>query len=490
MNFPTDLVVVDERRTALEKALSIIPPEHRSKESVHDFCRALLREGSADIVRTLVSEENRALGILAMSMRTGQSEERYLLLIAQQVPEVVDLVAEFAEAHGIDTSTWPVEHLRKPHPVFQRVQLPVPALKTEYSAKLDQALALIDALAIEDMTGALEQLGELLEVFRLRRQDVGLDAFQRFADEPEIDTLLRPYAICIWGVIRRFALLRPVSDQHRELRRFATYFLAEAHQFSTEGLAADDRTQIREFIASEIAAIRQICKTGDRDAFAKVGVHFQKCIAVAMSLNGLGYGLRQAALCLRYVPGPVIHDDFSFGNNTDPKIDAWAAIPAVMVYTLHLYAAKEAETDPLLKDARSQLAEFCLSRLKYDKAVDGGFAKPIEQSEHWRAASISALQDLRSNPQGMGHRTLHWVSEHDPNEHIRTHARSAYSIIRHNAGLGPGASARKALISAVVWLLSGHHYALGREINYESMSDVILDLVRRTTAPKVTSPST
>lgn len=489
MKFPVDIVAVDERRTALEKALSIIPPPHRAKESVQAICRVLLKN-NADAVRPLVAAESSALHVLAICLGTSQGEERYLLQIAQNVPEMADLVAEFAEANGIDTSTWPVEHLRKPHPVFQRVQLHIPALKAEYSAKLDQAITLLDALAIEDTTGALEQLGELLEVFRLRRLDVGLDAFQRFADEPEIDTVLRLYAIRIWVVIRRFALTRPLSDQHRELRRYATYFLAEAYQFSTQGLASDDKIQIREFIASEIAAIRQICKMGDRDAFAKVGVHFQKCIAVAMSLNGLGYGLRQAALCLRYVPEPVIHDDFSFGKNADPKIDAWAAIPAVMVYTLHLYAAKEAETDPLLKDARSQLAEFCLSRLKYDKAVDGGSDQPMEQSEHWRAACISALQDLRSNPQGMGHRTLHWVSEHDPNEHIRSHARSAYTVIRHNAGLGPGASARKTLISAVVWLLSGHHYALGREINYESMSDVILDLVRRTTAPKVTAPST
>jgi len=490
MKFPTDLVAIDERRTALEKALSIIPPPHRAKKSVLTICRVLLKN-NADAVRPLLDAESDALNVLAICLGDNQGgEERYLLQIAQQVPEMVDLVAEFAETHGIDTSNWPVEHLRKPHPIFQRSQLPVPALKAEYLEKLDQAIALIDGLDVEDTAGAREQLGELLEVFRLRRQDVGLDAFQRFADEPEIDTVLRLYAIRIWGVIRRFALMRPLNEQHRELRRFATYFLAEAYQFSAEGLTSDDRIQIREIIASEIAAIRQICKTGDRDSFAKVGVHFQKCIAVAMSLNGLGYGLRQAALCLRYVPEQVIHDDFSFGKNADAKIDAWAAIPAVMVYTLHLYAAKEAETDPLLKDARSQLAEFCLSRLKYGKAVDGGSALPKEQSKDWRLACISALRDLRSNPQGMGHRTLHWVSEHDPNEHIRSHARSAYTVIRHNAGLGPGASARKALISAVVWLLSGHHYALGREINYESMSDVILDLVRRTTAPKVPSPST
>lgn len=487
MKFPTDLVAHDERRTALEKALCLIPDEHRTKESVHAVCRHFLN-GTADTVRPLLDHETAAARILGICLGDGQGEHRYLLQIAQNRPELAQLSAEFAHLRGIDTSNWPsVENLAKPHPVFERVTLPVPSLKLEYKTTIDQAMVQLEGLASEDLTEAVKQLGTLLAVFRQRRQDIGLDAFQHFADEPEIDTVLRPYASRVWIAARRFATHRPISDQHRELRQLAVFFLAEAYQFSIDGLGDKDKTEIREFIASESAALRQLCKAGNRSAFSAASAHFHRCICVAMSLNGLGYGLRHAALCLRWVPEPAIRDDFQFGNTTDSPIDAWSAIPAAMVYTLHRYAAKEAIKDPLLKDARSQLAEFCLDRLKYSKPIVGADAQPMEKSEHWRAACISALQDLRSNPQGMGHRTLHWVSEHDPNEHIRKHARSAYAVIRHNAGLGPGASARKALVSAVVWLLSGHLYALGHEVNYDSVSEVILDLVRRTTAPKNSS---
>lgn len=487
MKFPTDLVAHDERRTALEKALSLIAVEHRTKESVLSTCRHLLR-GTADSVRPLLEVEASAIRILGICLGDGQGEDRYLLQIAQNCPELADLAAEFAHFRGIDTSSWPIEHLVEPHLVFKRVTLPVPPLKTAYATRLDQAIVRLEKVTSDDVPGTLGQLGEVIAIFRQRREDIGLDAFTHFADEPEIDTVLRPYAARVWLTVRRLATARPTTDQHRELRQCAAFFLAESYQFSSEGLEGEDRTVVREFIASEIAALRQLCKAGNRSAFSTASAHFHRCLSVAMSLNGLGYGLRQAALCLRWVPEPAIRDNLQLSNTTDSPIDAWSAIPAVMIYTLHRYAATESIKDPLLKDARTQLAEFCLDRLKYSKpAIAGATAQPIEQSEHWRAACISALQDLRSNPQGMGHRTLHWVSENDPNEHIRKHARSAYAVIRHNAGLGPEASARKALVSAVVWLLSGHLYALGREISYDSISDVVLDLVRRTTAPKLNS---
>lgn len=486
MKFPIDLVAHDEQRTALEKALSLVPAEHRTKESVLTVCRHFLGD-TADTVRSLLEKEASSVRVLGICLGDGQGEDRYLLQIAQNCPELANLAAEFAQFRGIDTSDWPIEHLAKPHPTLERAKLPVPPLRIEHKTALDEAIARLEEFPTEDVTGALEQLGEMLAIFRQRRQDIGLDAFTHFVDEPEIDSILRPYAVRIWATVRRIAAARPTTDQHRELRQCAAFFLAEAYQFSSEGLEGEDRTLVREFVASEIAAMRQLCKAGDRSAFSAASAHFHRCISVAMSLNGLGSGLRQAALCLRWVPEPAIRDDFQFSNTADSQLDAWSAIPAAMIYTFHRYAAKESVKDPLLKDARTQLAEFCLDRLKYSKPIDGSAAQPMEKSEHWRAACISALQDLRANPKGMGHRTLHWVSEHDPNEDLRKLARSAYAVIRHNAGLGPGASARKALVSAVVWLLSGHLYALGREISYDSVSDVVLDLVRRTTAPKNTS---
>lgn len=486
MKFPIDLVARDERRTALEKALCLIPNEHRAKESALTVLRHLLGE-TADTVRPLLEKETMAVRVLGACLGNGQGEGRYLLEIARNCSELANLAAECAHFRGIDTSSWPIERPVEPHLVFKRVTLPVPPLKSAYATRLDQTIARLEGLASADVAGALEQLGELIEIFRQRRSDIGLDAFQHFADEPEVDIVLRPYASRIWAAVRRLASPRPSSDRQRELRRAAVFFLAEAYQFSSEGLRDEDRTEIREFIASEIAAMRQLCKAGDRSAFSAASAHFHRCISVAMSLNGLGYGLRQTALCLRWVPEPAIRDNLQVSNTTDSPIDAWSAIPAAMIYTLHRYATKEETKDPLLKDARAQLAEFCLDRLKYAKPSAGAAAQPMEKSEHWRAACISALQDLRSNPQGMGHRTLHWVSEHDPNEDLRKLARSAYTVIRHNAGLGPGASARKALVSAVVWLLSGHLYALGHEISYDSVSEVVLDLVRRTTAPKNTS---
>lgn len=136
---------------------------------------------------------------------------------------------------------------------------------------------------------------------------------------------------------------------------------------------------------------------------------------------------------------------------------------------------RELKRNPDLCDLREKFADFCLERLRSKKTGkfgtgvnrrDDGF---VEKRPVWRRCYVQALSALRVNPGGRAHRTLFWLSNHDPDESVREFARKAHKEVRRldrtKSNLDVGASPRRPLFEAVWWLRQAHLLTLGIEID-------------------------
>lgn len=134
---------------------------------------------------------------------------------------------------------------------------------------------------------------------------------------------------------------------------------------------------------------------------------------------------------------------------------------------------EEQQEDPKLEMLRSSFADYCIGRLKpktFKEANDS--TKRVVQEEElieprkvWRFAYSQALTELRINPNGRGHRVLYWVSANDPDEEVRSAAKQAYTLLRHNPDWPADLSPRRALFAAFWWLRQAHLIQLGVKVD-------------------------
>lgn len=164
------------------------------------------------------------------------------------------------------------------------------------------------------------------------------------------------------------------------------------------------------------------------------------------------------ALDLRYWTEP----------NRDPPPFPWAKIPERIAMMIHSLRDEELR-DPGLKELRSDMAGFCLERLRTKEQHEGSVGnQPLSDSDfvesrpEWRYFYIRALRELAVNPRGRGHHVLHWVSENDPSPEVREAAGLAHKELRHEQKLADGLSARRPLLAAFWWLRQAHLFALGK----------------------------
>jgi len=130
----------------------------------------------------------------------------------------------------------------------------------------------------------------------------------------------------------------------------------------------------------------------------------------------------------------------------------------------------EQEKDQRLLKLRTRFAEFCLERLKTRKGVSRNKEEYVdtefvETRPNWRYFYIRAVRELKVNPRGRGHRTLHWASENDPHEQVRLAARAAYKELRRGLSLPAGVSPRRPLYAVFWWLRQAHLKHLGVEVD-------------------------
>lgn len=212
----------------------------------------------------------------------------------------------------------------------------------------------------------------------------------------------------------------------------------------------------------------------------------QDSIFLMFELGSLWAAWKPLLLAFRALSVPSLSPQLSFSESAGSP---WNIIPSSLVMMFHHRARSEEADDPTLKSFRNEFGQFCLDSLKTLKDRKSPESQPKEEtskpalrepSAEWRFGYVRALMELRINPEGDGHRVLHWVSENDPDESVREVARMAYDEIRRGDRLGD-MSPRRAVLQAFWWLEQAHMLALGQDVDTAGAQRTRERLVRMTT---------
>jgi|GEM_PF-2367120 len=195
--------------------------------------------------------------------------------------------------------------------------------------------------------------------------------------------------------------------------------------------------------------------------------------------NGLWAGLKPLLLLLRASKTPLFASDLSWWDQSRaPRREPGpSAVAQRMMYGFHAFASAEEAEDNALQGLRSDLADYCLQRLKTNKVGD-----LVEPSPMWRQAYAMATTELGINPKGKGHQILH-QAKNDPDNDVQAAAEAAYPILRSNRGLAKDQSPRRAITHALWWLRQAHLFELGVDVDAGGASITRVEEVRFTTAP-------
>jgi hypothetical protein len=213
--------------------------------------------------------------------------------------------------------------------------------------------------------------------------------------------------------------------------------------------------------------------TPEARAFQNAQQHFDNCCFVLARHGSIWHCLKPLLLGMRALNTACVATDLRFWMepSLDPPPGPWNHLPNMMAVVVHTFAGTEQMIDPNLTALREQFASFCLERLT-DRLSDAQRKKTgasrvrsdeelVERVPAWRYCLVRAIADLRANPEGRGHRALHWSSEYDPDETVKKAAQQAYETIRHARGLPDRVSPRRAVMSALWWLRQAHLLGLG-----------------------------
>jgi hypothetical protein len=234
------------------------------------------------------------------------------------------------------------------------------------------------------------------------------------------------------------------------------------------------------FAGEDLARMRKVFHaatqpgdTPEARAFTNAQPHFDNCCLVLARHGSIWNCLKPLLLGMRALNTACVATDLRFWMEPalEPPPGPWNHLPNMMAVVVHTFAGTEQQADHELTSLREQFASFCLERLT-DRLSDAQRKKAsanrvcsdedlVERVASWRFCLVRAIADLRANPEGRGHRTLHWSSEHDPDETVRKAARQAYETIRHARGLPDRVSPRRAVMSALWWLRQAHLLGLG-----------------------------
>lgn len=286
------------------------------------------------------------------------------------------------------------------------------------------------------------------------------------------------------------------AGQNWVIQRFARM----AYGASPATVDTQQRQQLRALATIGLARIRRsILDVRESDPLRANEVFstsirtYSLCVETLLVFGSLGYALSQILQILRVLPLPAVGSDLSYWGLTKKGLGSLRLIPANLINAIHLYEVRVGEDDPKLRTAREEFAEFCLGRIGQKKGslTDGTMALPeslVEPDPHWRACYLYALDSLRVNPGGKGHRRVHWAMHYDPDDMVRDIAKDVYPRIEKKRDIPDDGSPRRPLVTAIWWLFQAHRLALGLGVDDEKANTTLALLMRRTTEKK-TNPN-
>jgi hypothetical protein len=343
---------------------------------------------------------------------------------------------------------------------------------------LESLLPHFRSAAPEDLAPlAIGIVRELLACFGCRAPRLEIHHFSDFArTDANLRQTLRPFFAHVQDVARDAA-----RQQDPDLRRVRLLLFRLTYDGAPEECPADTRKELLQLATEDLARLRSsLAEAGTQspdpaaERFAREQPHFDNCCRALATHDGIWRCWKPLLLATRALSVPCVARDLRYWHEVGlpPPPMPWNRVPSMIAGVLHGFAAREQVDDPTLEKLRQALASFCLDRLKdrrtNDKRADPAAvnrprtdADMVEPVAAWRFCLARAVDDLCTNPEGRGHRTLHWSSQHDPDPDVRDAARSAYHTLRHAAQLPANVSPRRAVMRAFWWLRQAHLLGLG-----------------------------
>jgi len=488
MKSVSDPVSTFSAKTALEKATLCVG--FNSPTRLQTELTLAMLDGQESTVRDLSVDEYARLSLLQLAYDKCADAERLIITLVQNRPEKTDQLVSLAHSHGIEIAD-KVPGQSSNHNIYLHQTPVLPPVDPSTRDKIQEQLQALIALSDGNAPLVMARADALVKTLEKRIEEIQTSYFRQLADNtgPRLDPEFQTVAQSAWLSLEPHTLTAPKDDDARLVRKLAVYFAHRAFVRGCVKISSDENRRIRVLVTSELGALRLLCKNNEARKFASEQIHFTWCLELLSTIAGLGAGLKQGVLMLRQLKVPALKDDLSYWGALDPNTTPWAPIPSALINSIHHYGSLELPSDPQLKSARLALAEFCLDRLGHEKRPNAGeTGKFTEESPYWRYCYVRAVEALRANPGGRGQHILKWTRDHDPEEQIKVAAEEAYKVIRHNAGLGPDVSPKRALVTAISWLFQAHLYALGRELDESAIQANLTTLLRRTTEPKSPNP--
>ena len=200
------------------------------------------------------------------------------------------------------------------------------------------------------------------------------------------------------------------------------------------------RRRLVESAARHIGMLRALLRDAPKefegeDSAGPACDFYEDAFKVLLNFGAPWECLRPLLLAFTQMTAPAVPSDLRFWH--EPKGDKlpqpYSKIPlwiGMAMYPQNLRA--ELESDPYLRGLREEFAKFCLARLKTrTSGVADTNEDFVEPRPAWRESYVQALAALRVNPGGRAHRTLFWLSQHEPNKNVQKRAKSAHRQIRH-----------------------------------------------------------
>ena len=234
------------------------------------------------------------------------------------------------------------------------------------------------------------------------------------------------------------------------------------------------------------ARIKKTSSENATNVFSEEFPWMNACADVLFSQTSPWSALRALLLVFRNLNQLAVKADVSYWERGEVDSDVpapWNQLPEAIVGVFHAGASQEQEKDADLSRMRTELCRFCLERLK--STEPGG--PPKEPNPDWRLAYIWAARELRMNPDGSGHRVLHYVAEKDPDAEVARFAREVYDEMRHRPSLPDGMSPRRAISNALIWLFQAHYLTLAPDdqpLDTRGVQRTRDTIARRTAEPR------
>lgn len=194
-------------------------------------------------------------------------------------------------------------------------------------------------------------------------------------------------------------------------------------------------------------------------------VSFRKSPVVA-SNEALGYGAGDALVSANVYKHPTPWWISIMINGCLRSEYAWQE---GMTHNWRLRASLEDDPSAITLRLRLAFAEFCWKslRLKKGERCDSDHytnEQCTESEPYWRQTCAMALHEVGLNLGGKVHKTLNFVREKDPDEHVRKAAAEAYKSVRRQHHHNEDAPVNGLLI-AFWWLRLAQRRALNEEVD-------------------------